>query len=171
MPLKTMANASDLLAASYRDMAQSATKEDAGKMNLNGMSKEQLVRIFGAFGVYAPHLIATILNKKVKFPTLEKVKEVGEKAIVDKAAQVPGEIDKERTQISLNLNLTPTQQQESLRNYDNLKIRVAARMDPKAKDNPVKLLGRSLLASVYLVDFSGGAGTGQSNPPTGGATP
>jgi hypothetical protein len=133
---KQEVNASDLLAASYRDMATGYTKAQAEKLDTNDMSEDELKKIIGAFAVYSPALIAPLL-KNSKGPALTKIQSVYKDAIKEKADSAPAELDAEIKAISGNKELSAEDAKESVQQFEMLKNAIPTRVNgvPKKKNN------------------------------------
>ena len=154
----SMQKASDVLAASYREMAQSWTKDMAAKTDVNSMSPDKLKQILGAFSIYAPALIPPLL-KKAKSPALTRIELVYQDAIRGKALKIPGELAAEKAAIMKSDKLTDGQKAESGQQMDALMQFVVERVKKLgSKGGPDKVIENALAANVM---FFGGQDFGQ----------
>jgi hypothetical protein len=165
--------ASVLLAASYREMAQSWTKEIAGKTDINSMPEEQLKNMIGAFALYSPGLIAPLL-KKAKSPALIKIEVNYKEAIRDKGGKIPGELAAEKAAILDSKTLTPVQKKDSADQIDALARNIAEKIGLPAADkrNPYTVVDHALGMNVAFFGGSefedrreGGAPKSQTTKP------
>jgi hypothetical protein len=175
-----LVKASDLLNASFREMAQSASKVVAGKMDVNGMSQEELKRLIGAFAVYAPGNIAPLL-KKARSPAIMKIEAIYKSAIDDKKVGAPVELEEEKKAIEKNTKLSREQKDESIAQINALMAAIPTLVDGKLLSNgkraggAKKIVEKSLLANVLFSGYDkfeneSGGGPAPKAAPGGGST-